>query len=201
MKFLWKFDPIICNDPSTILEKVSTTLSQEQHIVHLLKKQDQRVIELIYTRYSHNLFNVILRIVKDQGMAQDVFQETIIKIWKKGHFYDRAKGSLYTWLVSICKHAAIDKTRSREYKQAIRTAAPEEICAPVAADPHKLNDQQAHLKQMLTNLPAHQRQIIDMAYFQGFTQEEIAHKLGIPKGTVKSRIRLALNQLRKVMHA
>lgn len=174
-----------------------STNTQEERIISLLKQNDQGVIQLIYEQYSHNLFNVIYRVVKDQNMAEDVFQEVMIKIWRKGHYFDRSKGSLYTWLVRVCKNAAIDKTRSKEYIKASKTSHPEEM----RVEHTETKDaNQEKVQEMLTQLPEKQKRIVDMAYFQGYTQEEIAKKLEIPLGTVKTRIRLALKHLRKIVN-
>lgn len=182
------------------MEKPSSTLTRDEQIVVLLQRKDQAVIRLIYEQYSHNLFNIIYRIVKDHNMAQDVFQEVMVKIWKKGDYYDREKGSLYTWLVSICRNAAIDKTRSREYIKAMQTSSPDSL-----QDRPKLakatEDRLEDVRELIKQLPKKQKDIVDMAYFQGYTQEEISKKLSIPLGTVKTRIRLALKHLRKVVQA
>ena len=175
----------------------SSTNTHEERIISLLQQNDQGVIKMIYEHYSQNLFNVIYRVVKDQNMAEDVFQEVMIKIWKKGHYFDRKKGSLYTWLVRVCKNAAIDKTRSKEFIKARNTQSPQELNGE---NTDRSKDNHEQVQEMLTHLPEKQKHIVDMAYFQGYTQEEIAKKLEIPLGTVKTRIRLALKHLRKIVN-
>ncbi|MEL6252866.1 MAG: RNA polymerase sigma factor [Bacteroidota bacterium] len=176
----------------------SSAITPDEKIIELLQRNDQKVIQLIYERYSHNLFNIIYRVVKNQSMAQDVFQEVMVKVWKKGHYYERSKGSLYTWLVSVCRNAAIDKTRSREFIKAMNTASPEEFVERNEHSEQKV-EKQEQVQEMLRHLPEKQKLIVDMAYLQGYTQEEISKKLDIPLGTVKTRIRLALKHLRNIV--
>lgn len=178
------------------MAKSSSTQTTDEQIISLLKQNDPEVIKLIYKQYSHNLYNIIYRVLKDQEIAQDVFQEVMIKIWKKGHYFDSGKGSLYTWLVSVCRNAAIDKTRSKEFIKAKKTSSSEEIREKDTDSRHIEKEQ---VEEMLMKLPEKQKIIVDMAYFQGYTQEEIAKRLAIPLGTVKTRIRLAIKHLRKVV--
>ena len=105
---------------------------------------------------------------------------------------------MYTWLVSVCRNAAIDKTRSREFIKAMKTASSEEIGERNEHSEQKV-EKQEQVQEMLKRLPEKQKLIVDMAYLQGYTQEEIAKKLDIPLGTVKTRIRLALKHLRNIV--
>lgn len=180
------------------MEKSPQTLEIEQRIIVLLKRNEQSVIKLIYQHYGRNMFNAILRVLKDESLAQDVFQEVIIKIWRKGHYYEAKKGSLYTWLLSVCKNAAIDKTRSKAYKHGLHTQSSEQLATPAPAQASSLGEH-AQLKELVTNLPQPQKQLIDMAFFQGYTHEEIAEQMDMPLGTVKTKIRSALKQLRKIL--
>lgn len=167
--------------------------------MELLQQHDQRVIALIYEHYAHALFNVIYRILRDEAMAQDVFQEAIIKVWRKGHFYERSKGSLFTWLMSVCKHAAIDKTRSKAYKQRQKTASASKLVHTSDEPRSPSTARQQHLSEVVSRLPEHQKVLIELSYFQGYTHEEIAQRLEMPLGTVKTRTRAAIKQLRKLI--
>lgn len=183
------------------LDKKTTLTSVEEDILDSLARNDKGVIELIYNNYGPMLMNVIFRVLKDEALAQDVFQEVIIKIWRKGHYYNANKGSLYTWLVSVCKNAAIDKTRSRVYKQKQQTHGSETIASVGEEMKTELHTEHEYLYELVKQLPENQKLLVDMAFFQGYTHEEIAKKLDMPLGTVKTRIRTAIKQLRKVLKA
>ncbi|MEM6631520.1 MAG: sigma-70 family RNA polymerase sigma factor [Bacteroidota bacterium] len=171
----------------------------ERDMVEMLKHQDERVISLIYSQYSHILFNIILRIVKHEDLAQDIFQESLVKIWKKGALYDSNKGSLFTWVVSVCRNAAIDATRSKSYKLRERQVQEDQMLqVPVQEAPQGLMGEK--LGEVLHLLTEDQKMLIDLSFFQGYTHEEIAKKLEIPLGTVKTRIRAAIKKLRKLLH-
>ncbi|MEM6263063.1 MAG: sigma-70 family RNA polymerase sigma factor [Bacteroidota bacterium] len=180
------------------MDKLTREPSTEDKIIHLLGQHDQQVIQLIYRHYGHNLFNVVYRIIRDEGSAQDVFQEVMIKIWRKGHSYTREKGSLYTWLLSVCKHAAIDYTRSKVYLDGQRHSGSLENSTAASARVNPTAEQH-ELREWVQKLPEKQRVLVEMAYFQGYTHEEISEKLDIPLGTVKTRIRIAIRELRKVV--
>ena len=169
-------------------------------MIQMLKHQDERVISLIYSQYSHILFNVILRIVKHEDLAQDIFQESLVKIWKKGALYDESKGSLFTWVVSVCRNAAIDATRSKSYKLRAKQVQEDQIVQiPEKEAPQGLMAEK--LGEVLHLLTEDQKLLINLSFFQGYTHEEIAKKLDIPLGTVKTRIRAAIKKLRKLLHS
>ena len=178
--------------------KLVFTNQIEEEITSLLQHRDERVISVLYSQYSHILFNIIIRIVKYEDLAQDVFQEALIKIWKKGHLYDPKKGSLFTWIVSVSRHAAIDATRSKAYKLRERQLQNE---TPMLQEPltSTLHQEGMHLAEVVKLLPEHQKLLIDLSFFQGYTHEEIAKKLDIPLGTVKTRIRAGIKKLRKLL--
>lgn len=143
--------------------------------------------------------NIILRVVKDEAMAQDVLQEALVKFWKNGSSYDKDKGSLFTWLTRISRNAAIDKTRTKDFRltETSRTAVDLVSISDTISD--KSDVDQLVMKQLIDQLPEIQRELIDLAYFQGYTQKEISDNLEMPLGTVKTRIRLAIKHLRSII--
>ncbi len=168
----------------------------ESEIIGRLKARDESVLDLVYKRYAVSLFAVVMRIIKDDALAEDVLQEALMKIWRFSTSYSKEKGSLFTWMVSICRNTAIDKTRSKLYKQMqqanreLQTVAEQQGVHADAETDH------AMLRDTMGQLPEKQRVLVDMAFFQGYTHVEIAEKLNIPLGTVKTRIRLAIKLLR-----
>jgi RNA polymerase sigma-70 factor (ECF subfamily) len=171
----------------------------EQQLVVLLNEQNNDAFNYLYDHYSGALFTIINQIVPDKDTAGDVLQEVFVNIWKKINTYDPAKGRLFTWMLNIARNAAIDKVRSKGYRdnqrnqQIIET---ETSGINVSSNP-TVSD--VGLKKVLTTLSEESRKLIDLSYFQGFTHEEIAKLLGIPLGTVKTRIRTAIIQLRTMI--
>jgi len=177
-------------------QKPSTQTSIDERIIELLQTQDEEAIRLIYDQYAPVLYNIILRIVKEEATAQNAFQEAMVKVWRYGNKYHTEKGSLFTWLVSLCKNTAIDKTRSKEYKISPQKVSHKKLAFTLKDQP---SPQQTDLTDLLQQLPEKQKILIDMSFFQGYTHEEIAKKLDIPLGTVKTRIRSAIKKLRKIL--
>ena len=162
-----------------------------------MRQKDNGAFSYLYDHYAGALHGVVRQIVGDTEVANDVVQEVFISIWKKIDTYDAAKGRLFTWMLNIARNASIDKTRSRAFQQGARQQAlgDTEIAA-YAARPG-LDD--FGLKKMLYKLKDEQRMLIDLSYYQGFTHDQIAKALNMPLGTVKTRIRSALTELRTLL--
>ncbi|MES2761960.1 MAG: sigma-70 family RNA polymerase sigma factor [Bacteroidota bacterium] len=174
------------------------TYHQDELIV-LIKERNQKAFAYLYDNYSKALFGVINNIVNDQEESEDVLQNTFLKIWNNFDSYDAAKGRLYTWMLNISRNMAIDCTRSKHEK------IKNKIQEPTDSVYHKNNlfvEDKSHesigLKTIVDNLKEDQREIIDLAYYQGYTQDEISKKLNIPLGTVKTKVRQALLTLREL---
>ncbi|GAB5409438.1 MAG: sigma-70 family RNA polymerase sigma factor [Balneolaceae bacterium] len=175
------------------------SISIEDQIIRRLRERDSEAISLIFEHYSLAMFNSINQVLKNKMLSEDVLQEVLVKVWEKGNTYDATRGSLYTWLIRVSKNAAIDKTRGKEF---IRDKKSNSIDSFVfndkAANQAKKEDGNADLWETVDQLPENQRSLIDMAYFRGFTQKEIAKEMDIPLGTVKTRMRNALLTLRRI---
>ncbi|MCR9287221.1 MAG: sigma-70 family RNA polymerase sigma factor [Bacteroidetes bacterium] len=168
----------------------------EKEIIKLLHVKDRIGLELVYDNYAAAFYGIALKVVKSEALAQDVVQESMIKIWKNGDKYDEKKGTIFNWMLNIVRRTAIDKTRSPNFrpKGRIQTLDPTVYENTWRS---QLNTDVVGLQDMVNNLEERYRVIIEMAYFQGYTQKEIEKELDIPIGTVKSRIRIALRELRK----
>ena len=175
------------------------TKYSEQELVALLKEQNNDAFNYLYDHYSGALFTIINQIVSDKDTASDVLQEVFVNVWRKIGTYDETKGRLFTWMLNIARNAAIDKVRSRGYRDNQRTQpiAEYENTGMTMSSNAAVND--VGLKKVLTTLNEEYRKLIDLSYFQGFTHEEIAKMMGIPLGTVKTRIRTAISQLRTMI--
>ncbi|MES2565825.1 MAG: sigma-70 family RNA polymerase sigma factor [Bacteroidota bacterium] len=174
------------------------TYHQDELIV-LIRERNQKAFAYLYDNYSKALYGVINNIVNDQEESEDVLQNTFLKIWNHFDSYDASKGRLYTWMLNISRNLAIDCTRSKHEK------IKNKIQEPSDSVYHKNKlfvEDKTHesigLRTMVDNLNKDQREIIDLAYYQGYTQDEIAKKLSLPLGTVKTKVRQALLKLREV---
>ena len=163
-----------------------------------MQQRNEHAFSYLYDNYSGALYGIIQSIVTDKETSNDVLQNVFVNIWKKIESYDPGKGRLFTWMLNIARNAAIDEVRSRAYKDAKKNQPlPEDAVLSGAVTGPAVND--VGLKKVLSKLRDEWRVLIDLSYFQGFTHEEIAKILNIPLGTVKTRIRTALIQLRTMI--
>lgn len=162
-----------------------------------LKERDRKAFSYLYDNYAGALHNIILQVVSEQELANDVLQEVFINIWKKIESYDVTKGRLFTWMLNVARNAAIDMVRSKSYQNNLKNRElPEFFEANIGGHVTQINIDNIGLKKILSKLKEEHRTLIDLAYFKGYTHEEIAEIEEIPLGTVKTRIRTALIQLR-----
>lgn len=174
------------------------TTYSEQELVALLQKHSEPAFNYLYDNYSGALYSIINQMVNDVETANDVLQEVFVNIWKKIGLYDASKGRLYTWMLNIARNASIDKLRSRAYQESKKNKPlPENTDLVNAGTGPQVDD--VGLKKVLASLKEEYRTLIHLSYFQGFTHEEIAKMMDIPLGTVKTRIRSALIQLRTLL--
>jgi RNA polymerase sigma factor (sigma-70 family) len=179
-------------------EAVKTKLEEE--LVSRLRSQDPGAMAVLYDNYSKALFGVILRILRNQQIAEDVLQESFLKIWVSIDTYDEEKGRFFTWILNIARNQAIDKLRSKEYKKDFRTDSIECGGKTFVGD-NTTSDKadQIGLKELTQKLKPEQKILVDMLYFEGYTQSEVAEELNIPLGTIKTRIRAALKVLSSIL--
>ncbi len=171
----------------------------EENLIRALRAQEEAASTALYNAYSAALYGVILRIVKAEHTAEDVLQECFVKIWHTFPQYDPAKGKLFTWLLNIARHLAIDKIRSRTYLEGLKTQKMEASGFAGRLVHAGFKPEHIGLRKVVEQLASPHKTIIDLMYFEGYTQSEIAQELDIPLGTVKSRARQALQLLRKLM--
>jgi RNA polymerase sigma-70 factor (ECF subfamily) len=178
---------------------LSTSLTyEEKDLVASLRNKDDQAFGYLYDHYSGALYGVIKQIVGDVELSSDVLQEAFVNIWRRIDSYDESKGRLFTWMLNVARNAAIDKTRSRAFQQSMRQQPL--MDGETAGLPSvKPGFEDFGLKKVLSRLKEEQRLLIDLSYYQGYTHEQIAKALDIPLGTVKTRIRSALTQLRALL--
>lgn len=171
----------------------------EHELINLLQQRSEKAFSYLYDNYSGALYGIINSIVSDPATANDVLQDVFVNIWSKIGSYDPSKGRLFTWMLNVARNAAIDKLRSRSFRDSMKNQPLSEnvdINIGSAVDP-SIND--VGLKKVIAKLKEEQRALIELSYFQGFTHEEIAKAMDIPLGTVKTRIRSALIELRTLI--
>lgn len=183
------------------LTSLSTnTKYSEQQLVSQLVQQNGQAFSYLYDNYSPALFGVINQIISNREAAADVLQDVFVNIWRKINLYDETKGRLFTWMLNIARNAAIDRLRSRSYQDSLKNQPLTENVNTITAN-SVVNPQQNDigLKKQIGKLKEEYRVLIDLSYYQGFTHEEISKILNLPLGTVKTRIRSALTQLRTMI--
>ena len=166
-----------------------------------MRSKDKNGADALYDMYSSSLYGVIYRIIQHEEIAEDVLQETFVKIWNSCASYDAVKGRLFTWMVNIARNLAIDKTRSKDYRNHSKTEDIENIVFSVDKGyTTSINPETLGLKDLVNKLKPEQKIILDLVYFRGFTHAEAAEELNVPLGTVKTRLRNAIITLRKVFN-
>ncbi|MCB0664182.1 MAG: sigma-70 family RNA polymerase sigma factor [Saprospiraceae bacterium] len=169
-------------------------------IVKRLKKRDKSALTDLYDHYSAAFYGQALRILNNESLAQEAVQDTFLKIWNNIDQYDDRKGRLFTWMYRLARNEAIDRKRSKDFKQSNKTIPLESNVSNTEADDStatKVDD--IGVKQLLNLLDDDTRGILDLVYFQGFTHSEVADLTETPLGTVKTKVRRAIIKLRSVL--
>jgi RNA polymerase sigma-70 factor (ECF subfamily) len=170
-----------------------------ERLARLLAEGSPRGMEELYDAYGSLAYTLALRVVRDPHIAEDVVQETFLAVWRRSESYDSSRGSLKNWLCRICRNRAIDRVRRGRSRTAFGVSIDEAVNEPSLSDTWsqvaaELTRQQ--VRQALDELPADQRQTLELAYFGGYSQTEISQAMEVPLGTVKGRARLGLARLR-----
>ena len=172
----------------------------DEELMQLVRAGDAQAFEIVFDRHSGAAFSLAYRMCGRQAMAEDIVQEAFVSLWRSGARYDATRGSVRTWVLSVVRNRTIDAFRresakgSRDVSEegiAERMAAPELTEAEV-----ERRDEARQVRKALVELPPDQRQVIELAYFGGFTHSQIADMLELPSGTVKGRMRLGLTKMR-----
>lgn len=182
------------------------TLSSPANDVALLRQVADRRPEALaelYDRYSPTLLGLIKRVLGNAADAEEVLQEVFVHVWNQAARYDAARSSVSTWLVLIARSRAIDRLRSRRVVERTHEAAqqenPGDHTSPEGAENVFMHERRERVRRELTKLPPEQREVLEMAFYQGLTQTEIASRADIPLGTVKTRTLLAMKKLRNAL--
>jgi len=169
----------------------------ESALVASLVARDTKALELLYSSYSASLLGIVSKVVKQEELAQDVLQESFLKIWNSISQFDPSKGRLFTWMSRLARNTAIDHLRSRGEINSHKNDALSDFTVEINERYQILyHPEFIGLKQLIDVLTPEQKLILDMVYFQGYTQLEVSLALNIPVGTIKTRIRMSIKVLR-----
>jgi len=174
---------------------LSRTYSIDEQIIHLLKSRDEDALRLIYYHYASHLKGIAFQIVQQDSLADDIVQESMVKIWNKSDSYDPQKAKFFTWIYQITRNTALDKLRQREnnFSQKIQMEK-----SNVSLLEESFSGEHIDIQKHISQLDQKYQEVIELLYFKGFTQSQASELLNIPLGTVKSRLKIGLRELKKI---
>lgn len=169
-------------------------------LVTNFQKKDEKAFETLYNMYSDSMHGVIYNIVRNHAIAEEVMQDVFIKAWHKSDSYNSSKGRFFTWILNIARNAAIDKTRSKAFKNSGKNLNAE-FFVDILETSENLNDKMdaIGIGKYVKSLGEKCKKIIEYLYFKGFTQKETSEELDIPLGTIKTRNRNCIKDLRAMV--
>jgi RNA polymerase sigma-70 factor (ECF subfamily) len=177
-----------------------TEVTDKNQLVSLLQAKNRQAFSILYDNYSAALLGIICRMIPNKNIAEELLQDVFVKVWKNVDTYETGKGTLFTWMLNIARNTCIDHLRSKQHKQYMKTSSngPEhqEIISKMSLVSHSAENRE--LRSLTKKLDVKYSEIIDKVYFLGYSQEEVSEMLNIPLGTVKTRSRTGLQQLRKL---
>ena len=173
----------------------------DEELMYVLQGGDPQAFEMLYDRHGGAAFSLAYRMVGNRVIAEDITQEAFLSIWRSRLRYERERGSVRTWVLGIVHHRAIDALRRNlvhERRRASAEAIEERQAAPELTDVEAVRREETReVRAALSSLPGEQSQVIELAYYGGFTHTQIAEMLDMPVGTVKGRMRLGLEKMRR----
>ena len=172
----------------------------QEDILPLILNKDDRAFTKLYSMYNRSLFGVISNLIKNQDEAEDVLQEVFVKIWKNIDSYNESKGRFYTWILNIARNTAIDKLRSKGFNNSQKNLSADNF-VHLLDDSNKLTNRidTIGIQEFVKKLKPKCIQLIELLFFQGYTQQEASDELEIPLGTVKTQNRNCINDLRNYL--
>lgn len=174
---------------------------KEEELVTQLKAKNRDALSYLYDHYSAALNGVVMRILKNEDLAEEILQDVFLKIWNRIGSYDPGKGRLFIWMLNLARNQAIDKTRSKEMSKGKKTDDIGNLVGSVDKEnASEMFVDSIGLKEVLEKLPNDQKFVVEYLYFKGYTQSELAEEYNIPLGTIKTRLRMAMITLRSLMN-
>jgi len=171
----------------------------DEALVALLARSEQSALAELYDRYGRVAYGLALRVLRDEALAEDAVQEGFLAVWRTAARYMPERGKASTWILTLVHRRAVDVVRREERR---RADSLEDATEPGGGDVHEdawLRLQRERVQEALRQLPDPQREALELAYYGGFTQSELAERLGLPLGTIKSRMFAGLSRLRELL--
>jgi RNA polymerase sigma-70 factor (ECF subfamily) len=171
----------------------------DRDLVERLRQRDPRALAELYDRYGRAVYSLVLRVVRDTALAEDLVQETFLRVWNRVHGFDGERGSVGAWLLAVARNRAIDYLRSAAGRErnALEWEETDHPALYCDMEPDILNaDKTRRVRAAMQKLSLNQRTVMELAYFEGLSQSEMAERIGQPLGTVKTWVRTALKSLR-----
>lgn len=188
-----------------VFTTLEDTKLDDTALMHMLALKDGNALSDLYDRYGRLVYSIALNSVGDQNVAEEIVQDVFTRVWEKADTYNAGIAKVSTWIITITRNRAIDelrKSKARRENSSISWAEIDPYGGPSSPGPEEeaeLSMQQKLVSQALERLSPHQRELLAMAYFKGYTQTRIAQVLSMPLGTVKTQIRAAIQKLRVEM--
>lgn len=178
---------------------------EDRQLIHRIALDDQAAVEALYGRYSTAVYSLAMYMLKQEALAEDATQETFLNIWLKASSFNADRGQPKSWIMSVAHHKIVDLIRSRRRTSYMTDPGGDETLELLPSSQASTEEQveqtlqRERILKALAVLPEAQREVVMLAYFEGYSQSEMAEKLGQPLGTVKTRVRLAMQKLRAVL--
>lgn len=171
----------------------------DRELIKQVARHDQRAFLALYERYSSRIYTLILRMVNDQGLAEEILQETFLRLWNRAQQYIPDRGSVLTWLLGVARHTALERLRFESHRPILSDGNEPTPLLESIPEPESTSDEARwrSLHLALQSLPEEQKNVIELAYYEGMSQGEIAEVLNLPLGTVKTRLRSGMMRLRR----
>jgi RNA polymerase sigma factor (sigma-70 family) len=188
------FAPVVGRNEAAAADQPS-----DEQILEAVGRGDDDALGVLYDRFGRLAYGLAYRILRDQALAEDAVQEAFLAVWRSADAYKRERAKPSTWILTVVHRRAVDLVRREERRRGepLETA-PEPTAGPADEDA-SLRDRRAAVQSALRELPGDQRQALELAYYGGLTQSELAERLGVPLGTVKSRMFAGLGRLRELL--
>ena len=173
----------------------------DEQVLEAVGRGDDDALGVLYDRFGRLAYRLAFRILRDRALAEDAVQEAFLAVWRSADAYKRERAKPSTWILTVVHRRAVDLVRREQSRRGEPLeVAPEPVSGPADEDA-VLRDRRAAVQAALTELPGEQRQALELAYYGGLTQSELAERLGVPLGTVKSRMFAGLGRLRELLAA
>jgi RNA polymerase sigma-70 factor (ECF subfamily) len=173
----------------------------DEQVLEAIGRGDDDALGVLYDRFGRLAFRLAFRILRDRALAEDAVQEAFLAVWRSADAYKRERAKPSTWILTVVHRRAVDLVRREQIRRGEPLEVAPELVAGPADEDAVLRDRRAAVQAALTELPGEQRQALELAYYGGLTQSELAERLGVPLGTVKSRMFAGLGRLRELLAA